>query len=75
VADALLDERLAHRCCTDQYSTTGGQWWPVDDAPTVEASPVGMSTPTCAAWLVPDEHRAGAEGVTVRAALRWPCHP
>jgi hypothetical protein len=34
-----------------------------------------VSTWTRAARLVPDEHRAGAERVTARAALRWPPHP
>jgi hypothetical protein len=34
-----------------------------------------MSTATRAARLVPDEHRARLEAMTVRAALRWPRHP
>jgi hypothetical protein len=66
---------LANRCRTNENPATSGQRWPVHHAATVETCPGGMPTATCAARLVPDEHRAGAERVTVRAALRRPRHP
>ena len=34
-----------------------------------------MAAPARATWLVPDEHRARPQAVTVRAALRRPRHP
>jgi hypothetical protein len=66
---------LAHRCRTNENPATRGQRWSVHHASAVETRPGGMSTATRTARLVPDEHRAGAERVTVRAALRWPRHP
>src|SRR5262249_61126394 len=72
VADALLDERLAHRCGTDENPATGGQWWPVHHPTAVETRPGRMSTATRTARLMPDEHRARPQAMTVRAALRRP---
>ena len=71
----LTVRKLAHRCRTDQNSATGGQWRPVHNAAAVKARPGGMSTATRTARLVPDEHRARPQPMTVRAALRWPRHP
>ena len=65
----------AHRCGTDENPATGGQRRPVHHRTTFQARPGGMSTATCAARLVPDEHRARPEAVTARAALRRPRHP
>jgi hypothetical protein len=65
----------AHRCGTDQNSATGGQRWPVHHAAAVETRPGGMSTATRAARLVPDEHGARPEAMTVRTGQRWPRHP
>lgn len=53
--DFSCDERLAHRCCTDHYAATGGQWWPVHRGTASQACPGRVSTVKGAAWLVTDE--------------------
>jgi len=71
----LLDERLAHRCGTNENPATGRQWWPVHHAAAVKTRPGGMSTATRTARLMTDKHRARPQAMTVRAALWWPRHP
>ena len=71
----LLDERLAHRCRTNEDPATGGQRWPVHHPAAFKTRPGGMPTATRTAWLVPDKHRARTQEMTVRATLRWPRHP
>jgi hypothetical protein len=70
--DELLDERLMHRFGTDQNPANGGQRRPIHNAAAVEAPPGCVSTATGAARLMPDEHCARAQEMTVRAPLRWP---
>ena len=42
--DELLDERLAHRCRTNENPATGCQRWPVHHAAAVKTRPGGMPT-------------------------------
>src|SRR5215472_10802198 len=66
--------RLAHRCGTDQNSATGGQWWRINHRAAFTTRPARMAT-RARAWLVPDEHPAGAEPMPAWASLWWPDHP
>jgi hypothetical protein len=67
--------RLAHRCRTNENPATGGQRWPVHHPTAHQARPGRVPTATRAARPVPDEHRAEAEPMTARAALRRAGHP
>jgi hypothetical protein len=70
--DELLDERLAHRGRPREDTASDSQRRAVHHAATVKTRPGGVPTATGAARLMPYEHCARAQEMTVRAPLRWP---
>jgi hypothetical protein len=65
VADALLDERLAHRCGADENFAIGGQRRPVNHAATVKTRPGGVAPRHVLHGWCPTSIAPGRK--------RWPC--